>query len=68
MMAPSVSPTESLVVDARYLTKAPKGLSAVESASDWMQYMTAYYPVVEFSKAAPGIDAAYDAIDHGVTA
>lgn len=45
---------ESLVVDARYLTPAPDGLSAVESASVWMQYMTAYYPVVELSRAAPG--------------
>lgn len=45
---------ESLIVKARYLTKAPAGLSAVESASVWMQYLTAYYPVVELSKAAPG--------------
>lgn len=45
---------ESLVVDARFVTPAPKGLTAVESASVWMQYMTAYYPVVELSKAAPG--------------
>jgi len=45
---------ESLIVKARYLTKAPTGLSAVESASIWMQYLTAYYPVVELAKAAPG--------------
>jgi len=45
---------ESLIVKARYLTKAPSGLSAVESASIWMQYLTAYYPVVELAKAAPG--------------
>lgn len=45
---------ESLVVDTRYLTPAPPGLSAVESASIWMQYLTAYYPVVELAKAAPG--------------
>ncbi|MEM1413161.1 MAG: zinc-binding dehydrogenase [Pseudomonadota bacterium] len=45
---------ESLVVDARFLTPAPAGLSAVESASVWMQYMTAYYPVAELSQAAPG--------------
>lgn len=44
---------ESAVVDARYVTKAPKGLSAVESASIWMQYMTAYFPIVEISKADP---------------
>lgn len=42
---------ESAIVDARYITKAPKGLSAVESASIWMQYMTAYFPIVEISKA-----------------
>lgn len=41
------------IVDARYVTKAPKRLSAVESASIWMQYMTAYYPIVELSKASP---------------
>lgn len=45
---------ESLVVKARYLTKAPAGLSAVESSSIWMQYLTAYYPVVPLAKAAPG--------------
>ncbi len=45
---------ESLVVSARYLTPAPANLSAVESASIWMQYLTAYYPVVELAKAAPG--------------
>jgi NADPH:quinone reductase-like Zn-dependent oxidoreductase len=45
---------ESLIVDARYLTKAPEGLSAVESASIWMQYLTAYYPIVELAGAQPG--------------
>ncbi|MGR3290767.1 MAG: zinc-binding dehydrogenase [Paracoccaceae bacterium] len=45
---------ESVVVDARYVTKAPKGLSAVESASVWMQYMTAYFPIVELIGAGPG--------------
>ena len=45
---------ESAVVDARYVTKAPDGLSAVESASLWMQYLTAYFPIVELSGAAPG--------------
>jgi NADPH2:quinone reductase len=45
--------TESLIIDARYVTKAPAGLSAVESASIWMQYMTAYFPVVELSAAGP---------------
>jgi len=45
---------ESVVIDARYVTKAPAGLSAVESASIWMQYMTAYFPIVELSDAGPG--------------
>jgi len=45
---------ESLIVKARYVTKAPAGLSAVESASILMQYLTAYYPVVELAKAGPG--------------
>ena len=45
---------ESVLIDARYVTKAPDGLSAVESASIWMMYMTAYFPVVELSHAGPG--------------
>lgn len=36
--------TESLIVDARFVVKAPESLSAVEAASIWMQYLTAYYP------------------------
>ncbi len=45
---------ESLIIDQRYVTKAPDGLSAVESASVWMQYMTAYFPVVELANARSG--------------
>lgn len=45
---------ESLIVNARYITRAPAGLSASESASIWMQYLTAYYPIVELAKAQPG--------------
>ena len=45
---------ESLVIDARYVTSAPKGMTAVESASIWMQYMTAYFPIIELSDAGPG--------------
>ena len=45
---------ESVLIDARYVTRAPDGLSAAESASIWMQYMTAYFPIVELSEAAPG--------------
>ena len=43
-----------VTIDARYVTPAPNNLSAVESASVWMQFMTAYYPIVELCKAAPG--------------
>ena len=46
--------SESLIINARYVTKAPEGFSAVESASIWMQYMTAYFPIVELSDAGPG--------------
>lgn len=45
---------ESVVVDARYVTKAPASLSAVEASSIWMQYLTAYFPIIELSQAAPG--------------
>lgn len=47
---------ESILIDSRYLTKSPEGLSAVESASIWMQYMTAYYPIAELARAAPGVN------------
>ena len=40
-------------IDARYITPAPPNLSAVESSSVWMQFMTAYYPIVELCKASP---------------
>ncbi len=45
---------DSVVIDARFVTRAPEGLSAVESASVWMQYLTAYFPIVELTKAGPG--------------
>ena len=40
-------------IDARYVTPAPENLTAVESSSVWMQFMTAYYPIVELCKASP---------------
>jgi NADPH:quinone reductase-like Zn-dependent oxidoreductase len=46
--------TESLVIDACYVTKAPPSLSAAESASVWMQYMTAYFPLAEISRVGQG--------------
>ena len=46
--------TESLVIDQRFVARAPEGLSAVESASIWMQYMTAFFPLGEVRKVGPG--------------
>jgi NADPH:quinone reductase len=46
--------TESLVIDTRYVAKPPANLSAVESASIWMQYLTAYFPLAEVTKVGPG--------------
>ena len=45
--------TEQLIIDHRYVTPAPAGLSAVESASVWMMYMTAYFPLVEIARISP---------------
>ncbi len=45
---------DTLIIDQAYVTKAPEGLTAVEAASVWMQFMTAYFPMVELAKAAPG--------------
>ena len=47
--------SEQLVIDQRYVTPAPAGLSAVENASVWMMYMTAYFPLVEILRALPGM-------------
>ena len=47
---------DTLTTDARYLTRAPEGMNAVEAASIWMQFMTAYYPVIEMSEAGPGVN------------
>lgn len=44
----------TLLIDQAYITAAPENLSAVESASVWMQFMTAYFPIVELAQAAPG--------------
>ena len=41
-----------VTIDSRYITPAPENLTAVESSSVWMQFMTAYYPIVELSKAS----------------
>lgn len=47
---------ETTLIDQDFITKAPPGLSAVESASIWMQYMTAYYPIAEMAAAGPGVN------------
>ncbi|WP_166638749.1 zinc-dependent alcohol dehydrogenase family protein [Paraglaciecola marina] len=44
---------ETLIIDQAYITPAPSGLSAVEASSVWMQFMTAYFPIVELCKAGP---------------
>lgn len=47
---------DSVIREPRYLTKAPDGMDAVEAGSIWMQFMTAYYPIAELAKAAPGVN------------
>ena len=44
---------DTLIIDQAYITKAPDNLTAVEASSVWMQFMTAYFPMVELAKAAP---------------
>ncbi|MEO1573527.1 MAG: zinc-binding dehydrogenase [Pseudomonadota bacterium] len=44
---------DSVTIPARYATRAPDGLSAVESASIWMAYMTAYYPIAALTGDGP---------------
>lgn len=46
--------TESLVIDARYVTHSPAGLTPVEASSIWMQYLTAYYPIAEITPLGRG--------------
>ena len=46
--------TETMLIDQAFVTKAPDGLSPVQAASVWMQFMTAYFPIMELSKAVPG--------------
>ncbi|MCX7302543.1 MAG: zinc-binding dehydrogenase [Rhodobacterales bacterium] len=41
-------------VDARYLAATPAGLSKAESASIWMQFLTAYFPFCEITPVGPG--------------
>lgn len=48
---------DHVVVDRQYVTRPPANLSTIESASIWMQYLTAYYPLAEICRLGPG-DAA----------
>lgn len=41
---------DSIIVNAKHVVKAPKGLSAIESAAVWMKYTIAYFPLVELAK------------------
>ncbi|MEO0425184.1 MAG: zinc-binding dehydrogenase [Pseudomonadota bacterium] len=43
---------DSVIIPARYVTRAPAGLSAVECASIWMAFMTAYYPIASLTGAS----------------
>lgn len=45
---------DQAIVDARYLAPTPQGLTRAESASIWMQFLTAYYPISEITPAGPG--------------
>lgn len=45
---------DTMLIDQAYITPAPVGLNAVEAASVWMQFMTAYFPIAELAQARPG--------------
>lgn len=47
---------DTVLIDARYLTKAPSGMNAIEAGSIWMQFMTAYYPIAELANAGPDVN------------
>lgn len=45
---------ETAVVPAFALAPVPAGLSTVEAAAIWQQYLTAFGPLVEYSRIQPG--------------
>ena len=45
---------EQAIVRQEFLTLWPEELSAVEATSVWMQYLTAYYPLVAIGASQPG--------------
>ena len=46
--------SDTTLIDQAYITKAPSNLTAVEAASVWMHFLTAYYAIVEIGETAPG--------------
>jgi NADPH:quinone reductase-like Zn-dependent oxidoreductase len=44
---------EFAIVPERFVTPAPEALSDVEACSVWMQYLTAYFPLVEMGNVGP---------------
>lgn len=45
---------EIATIPAQYLTPWPRGLSAAESCSVWMQYLTAYFALAKVGEVEPG--------------
>lgn len=45
---------EFAVTPAQFLAKWTEGYTAAEAAGTWMPYLTAYFPLTEISKVAPG--------------
>ena len=44
---------EFAIVPAQALAPVPRGLSAVQAAAVWQQYLTAYGPLVEYTELSP---------------
>jgi len=45
---------EFAIVPERFVTEAPEGFSDAEASSAWMQYLTAYFPLVEMGGVGAG--------------
>ena len=45
---------ESAIVPEAFVTPAPDNLTDIEACSVWMQYLTAYFPLVEIGRIRPG--------------
>lgn len=59
---------EFAVVPAAALAPVPRGLSAVQATAIWQQYLTAYGPLVAYSRLGPGqvvlVTAATSSVGH----